>query len=81
MVVSNVKFKEMFEKILKFLKLYHEQYSFKKWSCWHISTAYVHCFHKILLFTFAELNKYKQHVVNTDTHLRGHNTLHKIALL
>lgn len=53
----------------------------KKWSPWHISTAYVNCFHKILLFSFAELNKYKQHIVNTDTHLTGDSTLYKIVLL
>lgn len=40
-----------------------------------------HCFHKMLLFNFAELDKYKQHTVNTDTHFTGHNTFYKIALL
>lgn len=40
-----------------------------------------HHFHKILLFSFAELDKYKQHIVNTGTHFTGHNTFYKIALL
>lgn len=70
----------MFEKILRFLKLYHGQCFLKKWSHWHMSTAYVHCFHKILLFSFTELDEYKQHIVSTDTHFTGHNTFYKTAL-
>lgn len=72
----------MFEKILRFLKLYHGQYSLKKSGLIGIYPLLIfHCFHKILLFSFAELDKYKQHIVNTNTHFTGHNTFYKIALL
>lgn len=72
----------MFEKILRFLKSYRGQYFLKKSGLIVIYPLLMfHCFHKILLFSFAELDKYKQHIVNTDTHLIGHNTFYKIALL